>query len=503
MYMVKRNRAALAALTAWTVAIMTALLIATPARAKDGVAELIGAVSAMPASGLVGNWTIAGRNARADTATVFKQELGRLAVGALVEAKANILADSSLLLTVVEVKQGVGGPTSPPVGIENDVTGAIETLPAGTLLGTWRVAGRSVLVVSTTLLDQQRGGFAVGATVEVKGTPNAAGVIVASRIEVKAGGSTTVRPPEAAIEVLGTVESLPESGLLGTWRISGRPVVVGAATVLNSEHGAFVVGSSVEAKGSSDGAGNLLTTRIERIPGNGAPVPPLKFWATIEKLPGVPGFLGLWTVAGKLVNVTANTTLRVNNGPLTTGAIVEVSGWLQADGVIEAQEIETRSSVGALAGQGSDAVEFFNARLGHFFVTAFPPEIANLDAGAFGGEWKRTGQSFKVGNATGAVCRFYGAPPKGPDSHFFTADPAECANVMQQYQAWTFEAHAFSIAPAVNGACPAGLIAVHRFYNNPTTGGEMNHRYTVTQAAFDDTVARGWMHEGVVMCAQP
>lgn len=488
----------------WLWALALAVMVSAPAVAKDGVAELIGAVQAMPASGLVGSWTIAGRTARADSATVFKQEIGALAVGALVEAKANIQSDGALLLTVVEVKQGAGGATTPPpVGLDNEIVGTVESLPLGTLIGNWRVAGVTVAVVSTTLLDQEHGGFAVGATVEVHGARNAAGTLVASRIELTSGGAATVRPPESALEVLGAVEVLPAGGLVGTWRIAGRTVIVTASTLLNAEHGAFAVGAQVEVKGGNDGAGNLVATRIERIAGNGAAVPPLKFWATVEKLPSAPGFLGLWTVGGKLVNVTASTVLRVDNGAFAIGAIVEVSGWTQPDGMIEAHEIETRSAIGALAGQGGDAVEFFNARLGHFFVTAFPPEIANLDAGAFGGEWKRTGQSFKVGNASGAVCRFYGAPPKGPDSHFFTVDAAECATVMQDYQAWTFEAHAFSIAPAVNGACPAGTVPVHRFYNNPTTGSEMNHRYTATKAAFDDTVARGWVHEGVVMCAQP
>lgn len=499
-----RRRGVLAALFAWLVAVIVAIASIAPALAKDGVVELSGAVSSMPASGFIGNWTIAGRTARADGATVFKQELGLVGIGAIVEAKANVLADTTLLLTVVEVKQGVGGPATPPApGIDDEVTGAIEALPAGTLLGTWHVAGRTVVVVSTTVLNQESGGFAVGTVVEVHGAPDASGVIVASRIEVKAAGAPTVRPPEAAVEVLGTIEALPTTGLVGDWRVAGRTVIVSATTVLDSEHGAFVVGANVEAKGSNDGAGSLVATRIERIPGNGAPVPPLKLWATIRQLPTTPGFIGLWTVGDKLVNVTASTALRVENGPIAIGAIVEVDGWVQADGVIEAHEVETRAAMGALAGQGGDAVEFFNARLGHYFVTAFPPEIASLDAGAFRGEWKRTGQSFKVGNAGSAVCRFYGAPPKGPDSHFFTADPAECAQVMQAYQAWTFEGHAFSITPAVDGACAAGLVPIHRFYNNPARGDDMNHRYTVTPAAFDDTLARGWVHEGVVMCAQP
>jgi hypothetical protein len=192
--------------------------------------------------------------------------------------------------------------------------------------------------------------------------------------------------------------------------------------------------------------------------------------------------------------------LRVNNGPIAVGAIVEVDGWLQADATIEAHEIETRASVGALDGQGPLAVEYFNAALSHYFVTAFPSEIALLDGGAFGGAWTRTGESFRTGG-TAAACRFYGAPPKGPDSHFFTVDASECEHVMVTWQAWTYEAHAFATTPAVNGACAPGLVAVRRFYNNPASGAAMNHRYVTSAAAAAEMRGRNWIDEGVVMCA--
>ena len=44
--------------------------------------------------------------------------------------------------------------------------------------------------------------------------------------------------------MLGTIEALPAVGLVGDWRVSGRTVIVSVATVLDSEHGAFVVGAA-------------------------------------------------------------------------------------------------------------------------------------------------------------------------------------------------------------------------------------------------------------------
>ena len=485
-------------------ALLLSLFLFIPAQtafAKAGVAEINGVVQTMPASGLIGAWTIAGRAVSTDSATIIKQQLGAIGVGALVEVKGSEDAGGNVLATSIEVTQGVGTPPPPGPGMSGEFTGAIQAMPGGSLLGQWTIAARIVQVVSTTILDQELGGFAVGATVEVHGTVGDGGIVTASRIEVKAGGTPTPVPGGSSLEVMGPIEALPASGLLGTWRVGGRNIIVAASTVLDNEHGTFELGATVEVHGSPDKSGALAATRIERVAGNGAPEPALKFWGNIESLPATPGFVGVWKICGRIVNVGSSTALRVNDGPIVVGAIVEVDGWKQADGAIEAHEIETRTSMGSLAGQGPLAVEYVNAALGHYFLTAFTDDISILDSGAFGGAWKRTGESFRTGGAA-AVCRFYGLPPKGPDSHFFTVDPRECEIVMRQWQAWTFESHAFATTPATAGACPAGLVPVSRFYNNPSVGADMNHRYVTSAAAAAEMRGKGWIEEGVVMCAQ-
>ncbi len=45
---------------------MIALAVTGTVTAKDGVIEILGTVQAMPAAGLVGDWTIAGRSVRTD-----------------------------------------------------------------------------------------------------------------------------------------------------------------------------------------------------------------------------------------------------------------------------------------------------------------------------------------------------------------------------------------------------------------------------------------------------
>lgn len=483
------------------------LAMAGSAAAKDGVIEILGTVQSMPAAGLVGDWTIAGRPVRTDGATVIKQELGRIGVGATVEAKGVDGGGGVVSATVIEVKQGTPG-TPPPIGGGDDrgeFTGPVESMPASGLVGNWRVAGRSVVVVATTRLQQELGGFRIGAIVEVHGLADVAGVVTASAVEVKSGGAATPVPPGSAaeLEIVGVIDALPTTGQVGDWRVGGRLVRVTTATLLDAEHGAFAVGATVEVHGSTDALGALLATRIELHAGNGAPAPALRFWGAVEAMPATTTMpIGLWRIGGRLVSVSASTTIRQNDGLLGPGAIVEVSGWAQRDGVVLAHEMETRRAIGSVPGQAGAAIEFVNDRLGHYFLTAFPAEIAALDAGAHRGEWRRTGASFNVGGAS-AVCRFYGLPPKGPDSHFFTVDAAECGKVMRDYAPWTFEAHAFSITAPAAGACPGGFVAVTRFYNNPSVGADMNHRYVRSAQVAAEMRGRGWIDEGVVMCAQP
>ncbi|MFO1307655.1 MAG: DUF5666 domain-containing protein [Burkholderiales bacterium] len=465
--------------------------------------ELKGTVTAMPASGFVGDWTIGGKAVKSTDATIIDQEEGPLVVGAMVEVKGTPGDGGVILATRIEVD--TSGPESDDDGMDDDSTdgelkGPIEALPDGTFIGNWKVAGQTVIVLTTTRLDQEDGGFVVGAIVEVHGTPGPDG-LVASKIETKSS-SQPPEPEDDELKIEGLIESLPADGLVGVWKVAGVDVTVTDTTKLDASDGPFVVGAPVEVKGFPAAGGGIEATKIETESGNGAHEPALVFFGAVEAMPPA-GLIGVWTIAGRTVNVTDATELQEEDGPFAVGASVKVKGWLQDDGTVEAREIETVSSLPtAFTDAAPKAVEFFNANLGHFFLTASKTEIAALDAGAFNGAWVRTGATIKVGGST-AVCRFYGMPPKGPDSHFFTVNAAECQKVMSQYQAWTFENHAFAMTPPVNGACPAGLVPVHRFYNNPSAGTSMNHRYAIDAAVMQQMLAQGWIDEGVVMCAQP
>ena len=157
-------------------------------------------------------------------------------------------------------------------------------------------------------------------------------------------------------------------------------------------------------------------------------------------------------------------------------------------------------------------VEYFHAGLNHYFATANPVEIADLDNGVHPG-WARTGQTFKaldsaVATPSGAspVCRFYGDPKAGLDSHFYSASPQECADVKAKFPVWIFEAdNVFQmyLPNPATGSCPAGTQPVYRTFNNRV---DVNHRYTTNASIQAYMVASGGLAEGygnppVVMCA--
>lgn len=128
-----------------------------------------------------------------------------------------------------------------------------------------------------------------------------------------------------------------------------------------------------------------------------------------------------------------------------------------------------------------------------------------LDAGLLVQGWTRTGQSFKgythdAPADARVVCRFHGKPPAGPDSHFYTADPAECAG-LKANPVWTFEGNAFSIRLPTLGQCTSPLLPVYRLYNDPLVMTDVNHRFTADIATYNAMVVGGWKGEGVVMCA--
>ncbi len=157
------------------------------------------------------------------------------------------------------------------------------------------------------------------------------------------------------------------------------------------------------------------------------------------------------------------------------------------------------------SGDEEDVVEYYNASLDHYFMTAYPNEIAILDAGTPIAGWTRTGREFKAWPITSTqgspVCRYFGKPGVGPDTHFYSAYANECAILATDPQ-WIFEGHVMKTDVPVHGTCPAGEMVVVRLYNNGMRG-VANHRYTISPMVIDAMVEQGWIVEGPVFCTPP
>ena len=164
------------------------------------------------------------------------------------------------------------------------------------------------------------------------------------------------------------------------------------------------------------------------------------------------------------------------------------------------------------------AVEFYNVALGHYFVTANAREISDLDTGVHGG-WARTGQQFQtyVQDPTpqsgpfplASVCRYYGLPAFGLDTHFYSAFADECeavkVNWPDQWDLETSDAFHVHLPDASTGACPQDTAALYRLYNNRP---DVNHRYTTDLSIRQQMIDQGWIPEGfgplgVGMCVRP
>lgn len=162
-----------------------------------------------------------------------------------------------------------------------------------------------------------------------------------------------------------------------------------------------------------------------------------------------------------------------------------------------------------------ETVEYYNAALDHYFITASAAEIDALDSGRLAG-WRRTGESLWFGEVArtaqdleytyqgGPVCRFYLPPGRG-DSHFFSATADECLAVRARYPSFIEESSAafYAAAPDLaSGECGVmpgfidgdiQMLPVYRLWNQRA---DTNHRYTMSSAIRDAMIARGWLPEG-------
>jgi len=313
--------------------------------------EFSGTIQALPPSGMTGDWKVSNKTVHVTATTEIRQKDGPAAVGASVEVKGSLRPDGSVDASRIEVKHA-GDAGNPE---DKDFVGAIQTLPGtASLVGDWMVGGKTVHVTASTRLDEEGGTFAVGSSVEVKGTMRTDGSIDATEIELRS--SAPGGPPAGQTSFRGTIESLPGTGVVGDWKVSGKIVHVTAATRIEPATGTPVVGGFVEVQGATRADGSIDATKIEVkfVPPAGKPAP-TEFRGAVESLPATAGFVGDAVVSGRTIHITTTTRIDQEDGALAVGAMVEVKGTAQTDGSLDATRIEVEFGPdSAAAGQAND-----------------------------------------------------------------------------------------------------------------------------------------------------
>ena len=198
---------------------------------------------------------------------------------------------------------------------------------------------------------------------------------------------------------------------------------------------------------------------------------------------------------GRVLSILTGTTRDFPVGTQCSAGSVCGSGLLDA-GVAVAS---TPPATTVLPPNSVPVLEYYEAASDHYFITADPNEIAYLNL--YLPQWQRTGavffayrEAFLAPPGAQPVCRFYAGGII--QSHFFTANPAECQFVQMRWPGvWTLENPAvfYIEVPDANGACREGTIPIYRFFNNRM---DANHRHTPDRSVRRAMINRLWVPEG-------
>jgi uncharacterized protein (TIGR03437 family) len=346
-----------------------------------GEVKLIGKIEELPDTpGRIGKWKVSGRTVNVSQATEIKQGEAPVAVGVIVKVEGAIQLDGSINATKIETQKALDTGNQHVVFV-----GKVEALPAGGLIGDWKVSGRTVHVSAGTKIIEEAGPVSVGALVEIEGRLESDGSITASEVETQKV-FCIVCGDAGFNRFFGKIESLPNNpNFIGEWTVGGQKVQVTDQTVIKQERGPVAVGAFVEvfAVKRNDA---LEAARIEVRHPAGSSDGFVKFTGLVKSLPSDPNLIGDWMVGDRTVHVSDSTRINKERGPVAVGSIVEVKGNLRSDRSIDATEIEVRSETIIPPG----AVGF----------TIFYGTISSLPGQGLIGDWTVAGKTVHVTSST-------------------------------------------------------------------------------------------------------
>ena len=259
------------------------------------------------------------------TLSDLTKTLGDIKAGAIVDVKADILTDGSLIareVSEVSPDDETGETRANPVDIE----GRIEQVEAdGSLL----VNG---IPVKVSALTEIGAALQVGAPVQVRGLLQRDGSVLARDILGYGPGITA--GTEASIDGLVNEVVTATDGSVSSFLIGGIPVNVDRLTRLEVEP---TTGIGVAVQAIVIG-GEILAVAVESQPiGNVGVLPKVQMRGVVENMPSGPVPLPLdVTINGVTIRIHSGTRIV---GSLTAGAVMKATGRVSG-GVLLAEEIE-------------------------------------------------------------------------------------------------------------------------------------------------------------------
>jgi hypothetical protein len=205
------------------------------------------------------------------------------------------------------------------------LTGEIDSMPDGSLIGTWVVSGIPVEVTADTKLHARVGLLAKGSWLKIMGHVED-GALIAERMKTTHS--------HAFHKLTGTLDQLNALEVV----VDGIEIDLSDAA---SVRGNPQPGDRVRVKALRSLTGSLLAVLIEKRGGANSPGKPglvVKFTARVDQLPD-EGLYGTWKVAGRPLKVPEGALIDEHKGEVAVGAFVQVTAILGENGSLTAVEI--------------------------------------------------------------------------------------------------------------------------------------------------------------------
>ena len=314
---------------------MLSLLIPVQAQAQSEQ-EHKGLVQMRPNGSDSGTWKIGETLFTANSSTEIRTDKGPLVVGVCAEVEYIVQGAQNIATKIAS--KSADDCFGDDEGNELEHYGLIQDLPIGGGIGDWTIGGMVFQATDATTFETDKGPLTIGVCAEVEYVIAGNGNIAA---EIKSESLDDCAQDNEQ-EVHGTVDSMPGSGLLGTWTVNGVDYEATTTTQFEQEDGPLGPGACVEVEFIVTNGQNIASEikTDDDCPGSGH-FGTKEVRGILEAFPA--GLVGTWVINGVTYEASATTEFETERGEFATGICVEVE-FTENGGTRTAQEIKTRSA---------------------------------------------------------------------------------------------------------------------------------------------------------------